>query len=104
MEHRRDRRYAHRLRVELRVGQEIVSVQSRNLSLGGVFIELGRALPIDTAVHLRISFDDSAEAFDASGHVRWCETQAGRVVGVGVRFDGLQGREAMRLRSFLESQ
>ena len=86
----------------MQVGQEVVSAQSRNLSLGGVFVETARALPVDTAVLLRISFDDSTESLDASGRVRWCETQNGKVVGVGVRFDGLEGREAMRLRSFLE--
>jgi uncharacterized protein (TIGR02266 family) len=104
VEHRRsDRRYERRVAIELAHEGAPLSAFTRNLSLGGVFIETETALPFGARVSLRFRVPTQAEPIEVSGQVRWLESDEGHVRGVGVRWEGLRARDVWALNKYFES-
>jgi uncharacterized protein (TIGR02266 family) len=75
---------------------------SRNISLGGVFIEADSGLPFGARVVLSFRVPTQTDAIVVEGHVRWVETEDGLVKGIGIRFDGLRARDVWALNKFFE--
>lgn len=104
MEHRRsDRRYERRVAIDLMHEGTSLSAHTRNISLGGVFIETDSALPFGAKVSLKFRVPTQSEAVEVDGQVRWLEMEEGHVRGIGIRFEGLRARDVWALNKFFES-
>lgn len=88
---RRAPRYDIRISAELRTGERTLLGTTRNLSTGGVLLEVERELAegADLAIRLFVVEDDIESAggsgLDLSGTVQWC-AEADRGFHVGVQF------------------
>ena len=103
MEHRRsDRRYDRRVPIDFSHEGSSFSAHTRNISLGGVFIETEMALPFGARVALKFRVPTQHEGVEVEGQVRWLEMEEGHVRGIGIRFDGLRARDVWALNKFFE--
>jgi hypothetical protein len=75
---------------------------TRNLSLGGIFVELDRALPFGARVSLCFQIPTHKEPTMIDGFVRWIDQEEGEVRGVGILFDGLRARDVWALSKYFE--
>ena len=86
--------------VDLRSEHNFYSAQTRDLSVGGLFIETDVALPIGT--RLRVDLKFLKKRLDAEAEVTW--TLAGddkKSVGVGVRFVDLPAAARKNIEQFM---
>jgi uncharacterized protein (TIGR02266 family) len=104
VEHRRsDRRYERRIAIDVVHEGTSFSAQTRNISLGGVFIETETQLPFGAKVSLKFRIPTQTEPVEVDGQVRWLEMEDGHARGIGIRFDGLRARDVWALNKFFES-
>ncbi len=89
-EKRRHHRTGVTLLVEYEDAHELVADYTDNLSSGGTFIATARALGVDTAVRLALSFPGLLEPVGIDGVVRW--VRDGDEAGVGIEFLAGEGR------------
>lgn len=103
MEHRRsDRRYDRRVPIDFTHEGSSFSAHTRNISLGGVFIDTDHTLPFGARISLKFKVPTQSEAIEVDGQVRWLEMDEGRLRGIGVRFEGLRARDVWALNKFFE--
>ena len=103
MEHRRsDRRYDRRVPIDFSHEGSSFSAHTRNISLGGVFIDTEQTLPFGARVTLKFKVPTQSEVIEVDGQVRWLEMDEGRLRGIGVRFEGLRARDVWALNKFFE--
>jgi uncharacterized protein (TIGR02266 family) len=103
MEHRRsDRRYERHVAIDITYEGQSWSTHTRNISLGGVFVDCERPLPFGARVGLSFRVPTQAEPVTVDGQVRWVETEEGAVRGIGIRFEGLRARDVWALNKFFE--
>jgi uncharacterized protein (TIGR02266 family) len=103
VEHRRsDRRYERRLEIDITHEGQVTSSFTRNVSLGGVFVEADRALPFGARVSLKFRLPTQTDVTIVEGQVRWVEMEEGQVKGIGIRFEGLRARDVWALNKFFE--
>jgi len=99
-----DPRYDRQLSVEISCEGEEQIGRSRNVSLGGMYFEGRKALPIGAAVSLRFQIPTQPEAVEVAGDVRWVVTPPGsNEVGIGIRFQGLRARDVWALNRFFQT-
>ena len=75
---------------------------TRNISLGGVFIEPTSTMPFGAKACLKFRVPTQTEAIEVDGQVRWLEMEDGQVRGIGIRFEGLRARDVWALNKFFE--
>jgi uncharacterized protein (TIGR02266 family) len=103
VEHRRsDRRYERRVPIDVVHEGRTLSSHTRNISLGGVFVDAAEALPFGALVSLRFRLPTLSEDTTVDGQVRWVEMEEGQVRGIGIRFQGLRARDVWALNKFFE--
>jgi uncharacterized protein (TIGR02266 family) len=103
LEHRRsDRRYDRRLPIDIVYEGQSFSTHTRNISLGGVFVDSDRALPFGAKVKLSFRVPTQTEVTEVHGQVRWVEQEEGAVRGLGIQFEGLRARDVWALNKFFE--
>ncbi len=101
---RTDPRYDRRLEIEILLDGKKHIATSKNLSLGGLFVEIAEPLPVQTTVQVRFRVPTQPEPIDVTGEVRWVErAQPGSPAGMGIRFAGLRARDVWALNRFFES-
>jgi uncharacterized protein (TIGR02266 family) len=101
---RTDPRYDRRLEVEIVAEGRRQVGHSRNISLGGMFVETTEALPAQTTIQVRFRVPTQPEPIDVTGEVRWIEkSPSGDPVGMGIRFHGLRARDVWALNRFFQS-
>ncbi len=101
---RTDPRYARRLDVEVIAGEEKRTATTRNISLGGLFIETDQPYPLQTHLQIRFKIPTHPETIEVSGEVRWVEPgDADQPCGMGIRFQGLRAREVWALNRYFQS-
>lgn len=102
---RTDPRYDRRLDVQIMAAGKVHMAVTKNVSLGGIFVESAQALPLQTSVQITFSVPTQAEAIDVTGEVRWVEKplQPDQPVGIGIRFQGLRARDVWALNRFFQS-
>ena len=101
---RTDPRYERRLEVEMTADGNRHLGHSRNISLGGMFVETVQALPVQTTIQVRFRVPTQPEPVDVTGEVRWVEAGgAGQLSGMGIRFHGLRARDVWALNRFFQS-
>jgi uncharacterized protein (TIGR02266 family) len=100
-----DPRYDRKLNVEVSCDGQNLTGRSLNLSLGGMFVECARTLPIGAPVTLRFKVPTQPEPIEVAGEVRWIVPPqvAAAQVGLGVRFQGLRARDVWALNRFFLS-
>jgi uncharacterized protein (TIGR02266 family) len=99
-----DRRHHARLSIAVEVdfGSEnnFYSAKTRDISVGGLFIESDFALPIGT--RLRIDLKFLQKRVDAEAEVTWVLMGEGeQAVGMGVRFVDLPERATKNIEAFM---
>ena len=100
-----DPRYERQLEIEvLFEGKKQIS-QSRNISLGGLYLESASPLTIGATVQLRFHLPTQPEPVEVAGDVRWVVKQdgPGEKSGVGIRFQGLRARDVWALNRYFQS-
>jgi uncharacterized protein (TIGR02266 family) len=103
VEHRRaDRRYDRRVLIEIEGEGTAFSAHTRNISLGGVFIDTDNRLPFGAKVSMRFKVATQVEVIEVDGHVRWVEADDGIVRGIGIQFAGLRARDVWALNKYFE--
>jgi uncharacterized protein (TIGR02266 family) len=101
---RTDPRYERQLEVEILVDGKRHVVISKNLSLGGMFVETAQPLPVQTTIQVRFRVPTQPEPIDVTGEVRWIErTEPGVVAGMGIRFHGLRARDVWALNRLFQT-
>lgn len=97
-------RYAIDAAIEVRAGDVRALGRSRNISRGGLCVELDRALPVGGSVDLAIKlvFDDNAESepLAVRGRVSW-STPMEPGHQIGLQFEALRPRDIAFLDMFL---
>jgi uncharacterized protein (TIGR02266 family) len=103
VEHRRsDRRYERRVAIDFSYEGASYRGTTRNISLGGVFIESEQTLPFGARIVMKFRVPTQAQPIEVDGQVRWLELEEGRLRGIGVRFEGLRARDVWALNKFFE--
>jgi uncharacterized protein (TIGR02266 family) len=101
---RTDPRYERRLEVEMVADGKRHLGHSRNISLGGMYVESLDVLPVQTTLQIRFRVPTQPEPIDVTGEVRWVERGAAeQVAGMGVRFHGLRARDVWALNRFFQT-
>lgn len=101
-------RYNIRLSAELKVDAHVVTGTTRNLSMGGVCIEIDR--PVKEGKLIRMTLfvvEDDVEAEDArgldlTGTVQWM-AEADRGYAVGIKFGNLNASQSSALTNALRT-
>jgi hypothetical protein len=104
----RPKRYEIRLSAELRLGKQLVAGVTRNLSVGGVCVEIDR--PVAEGQNLQLTLfvvEDGVEAEGARGlqlaaMVQWA-AEADRGWALGLKFDPLTPQQATALANALRA-
>lgn len=96
---RTDPRYDRRVEVEIVSGSTRQTAVTKNISLGGMYIETLEPLPMLAKVVVRFRVPTQNELVEVAGQVRWLEPGSA-LCGVGIRFDGLRAREVWALNRF----
>jgi Tfp pilus assembly protein PilZ len=94
---RTTKRYDVVLDVEMTVGEQRHLHKTRNISLGGIFVETDLHLALGARVQLRFSIPNQKEPIEVGGIVRWSDPG-----GLGVQFDGLRARDVWSLGKYFE--
>ncbi|MBI4512112.1 MAG: PilZ domain-containing protein [Deltaproteobacteria bacterium] len=97
-ENRVQKRVQCRLDVEFQAGEEWRPGTTRNLSLGGAFVEAPVKPLLGTQIHLRFRVPTQKELVEIGGRVRWLDDS-----GFGVQFDGLRARDVWAMGKYLNS-
>jgi PilZ domain len=106
-ENRRQTRHALRVSAEVKVGTRVITGTTRNLSQGGVCLELDTSLAEGDPVALRLFLveedieAEGARGLDLIGSVQW-SAEAERGFAIGVQFHGLTGTQAAALAATLQ--
>lgn len=96
---RSSKRYECRVQIEYVLGEKRRLGMTRNLSLGGVYIESDEKVPYGAKLQIRLAVTTQKEAIEVGGQIRWVEPG-----GFGVQFDGLRARDVWALGKFFESR
>lgn len=99
---RTDPRFDRRIEVEISAGSARQTASTRNISLGGMFVETLDPLAPHTQVVVRFRVPTQNEAIEISGEVRWLE-KGSPTSGMGIRFSGLRAREVWALNRFFQT-
>jgi uncharacterized protein (TIGR02266 family) len=108
----RERRRAKRVPVEIQIQYEtpdgFFQDYMRNLSLGGIFIETPKPLPMNTKLKVQFSLPDMSSPIVAEGVVvhtlRVGQPENPSVSGMGIRFSELEPSSKEMLESYLQAR
>jgi uncharacterized protein (TIGR02266 family) len=99
-----DPRYERQLEVEVLYEGKKQTSQTRNISLGGLYLDSLTSLPIGTTVQLRFTLPTQPEPVEVAGDVRWVVKKGtSDASGVGIRFQGLRAKDVWALNRFFQS-
>ena len=108
----RERRRSGRVPVEIQIQYETADGffedYIRNLSLGGIFIETPKPLPMNTKLKVQFSLPDMSAPIVADGVVvhtlRLGQPKNPSVSGMGIRFSELDAASTETLESYLQAR
>lgn len=91
---RAQQRYDIEIPVELTHEGQVYNTVTRNMSLGGLFMNLKSVIPFGAVVRVKFSLPELDAPVEVDGHVRWVQPD----VGIGVQYAGLRAREVWALQ------
>jgi hypothetical protein len=94
---RKQQRYDRRLEVEVVIDGVARTSVTRNISLGGLYLESDTKIPLGVRAQLRFRIPTQKDDIAVGGTVRWTDG-----TGFGVQFDGLRARDVYALGKFFE--
>ena len=98
-----DPRYERQMEIEVTVEGTRQTSQTKNISLGGLYLESPTSLPIGTTVQLRFQLPTQPEPVEVAGDVRWVVKKGpGDQSGIGIRFQGLRARDVWALHRYFQ--
>ncbi len=97
IQRRTQQRYDIRLPVEFTFDGTDYQAQTRNMSLGGMFIETASPVTYGAIVKLVFRLPALQEPVEIQGEVRWVEKDGGLTKGIGVQFQGLRAKHVWAL-------
>lgn len=77
--------------------------QSRNISLGGMFIDSTASLPFGATVTVKFAIPALKEPIEVKSEIRWVENKDGVGIGIGVQFRGLRAKHVWALNKYFSS-
>jgi uncharacterized protein (TIGR02266 family) len=100
-----DPRYERQLEVEMLFDGKKQVTRTRNLSLGGLYVETPFPIPIGTTVQLRFQLPTQPEPVEVAADVRWVVNKGSSTeeIGMGIRFQGLRARDVWALNRFFQT-
>jgi uncharacterized protein (TIGR02266 family) len=99
---RTSERFDYRLTVQVVHAGLTVTSQTRNISLGGCFVETEAEVPFGGEVTVELELPTARVAI--KGLVRWVEKSQGRVTGLGLQFAALQPKDVWALNKLFETK
>jgi len=104
-ERRRDTRHEKRIAVILRIEDTTYEGTTRNLSMGGAFVEVGLNIPAMKNPGVEIAFflqtKNDAQPMICKGRICWMEGILPNGTGLGIQFQDLSEEQMALLESFL---
>jgi hypothetical protein len=85
--------------VEYTLGAETRTAATRNMSLGGLYVETDAKVALGSRVTMRFKVPTQKEPIEVGATVRWTDN-----TGFGVQFDGLRARDVWALGKYFEQQ
>jgi uncharacterized protein (TIGR02266 family) len=107
-ERRRERRVPVQIQIQYKTADGFFQDYMRNLSLGGIFIQTAKPLPMNTKLRVEFCLPGMADPITADGIVvhtlRVGRTKSPSVSGMGIRFSALEPSSKQLLESYLQVQ
>jgi uncharacterized protein (TIGR02266 family) len=107
-ERRRERRVPVQIQIQYKTADGFFQDYIRNLSLGGIFIETEKPLPMNTKLRVEFCLPEMADPITADGIVvhtlRAGKTKSPTLSGMGIRFSDLERSSKQLLESYLQVQ
>jgi len=97
-------RYGLRLPVRLVYQERSIEGESRNLSIGGMFIETPEPIPYGAQVQVFFSVPTHNQEIKANATVCWVEKTSSSPAGVGVKYGALRAIEVWALNQLFAQQ
>ena len=94
---RTSQRYDLRVDVEYTIAGAKREATSRNVSLGGLFVDSPDRLILGERLTVRFRVPTQKDAIEVGAVVRWTDS-----LGFGVQFDGLRARDVWALGKYFE--
>ncbi len=91
---RAQQRYDIEIPVVLTHEGQSYNTATRNMSLGGLFMNLNVPIPFGAVVRVSFSLPELDTPVEVDAHVRWVQPD----VGIGVQYVGLRAREVWALQ------
>jgi hypothetical protein len=91
------KRYDLHIDVEYDLGGGAQKAQTRNISLGGCYLDTADRPPMGSRCQLKFKVPTQKESIEVSSIVRWMDGD-----GFGVQFDGLRARDVWALSKWFE--
>ena len=107
-ERRRERRVPVQIQIQYNTVDGFFQDYIRNLSLGGIFIETAKPLPMNTKLRVEFCLPEMVDPITADGivvhtlHVG--RTKNPGVSGMGIRFSELEASSRQMLEAYLRTQ
>ncbi len=107
-ERRRTRRVPVQIQIRYKTADGFFQDYIRNLSLGGIFIETEKPLPMNTKLKVEFRLPELRSPITASGMVvhtlRVGQAKKSSVSGMGIRFADLEPSSKQMLESYLRTR
>ncbi|MFH2009951.1 MAG: PilZ domain-containing protein [bacterium] len=94
---RAQQRFDIEIPVELTIEGRVLTTTTRNISLGGLFLNLTEPVPFGSTVGLKFELPDLDHPVEVEGHVRWVQPD----VGLGVQFAGVRAKVVWALQRLI---
>jgi len=91
---RAQQRYDIEISVEIFYDGQTFSSVTKNMSLGGLFVNLDASIPFGAVVRVKFALPELDDPVEVDAHVRWVQP----AVGLGVQYAGLRAREVWALQ------
>jgi len=107
-ERRRTQRFPVQIQIQYQTADGFFQDYMRNLSLGGIFIETSKPLPMNTKLRVEFRLPDMSAPIAADGIVvhtlRVGQVKNPTVSGMGIRFSELEPSSKQVLESYLRGK
>ncbi len=106
-EKRKEPRIPVRIRIQYETADKFFEDYIRNLSLGGIFVETSKPLPVHTKLKIQLSLPEMEEPLVVDGVVvhtlRVGREAAQPVNGMGIKFSTLDNQSKQLLEEYLQN-